>query len=271
MASAAERTGNVRIGTSVTAPILRYHPAVVAQAFATLAFMYPGRIFLGLGAGEALNESPLGYSWPTPGQRIEMLEEAITVIKRLWGGNFVNFEGAHYRLRNAKLYTKPDGPIKIYVAAGGPKAAELAGRLADGLLLTPNLGRADRLFKAFKDGAENAGKDPESLERVVEILVSYDEDYDRALKSCRFWTGSMLPVFYNCDISDPRVIEENGKLVGDEAIQRRWIVATTAEEHIRLIERYVKVGFNHLYFVSSSPDEAKFLKFYGEKVLPHFR
>lgn len=271
IASAAERTRNVKIGTSVTAPILRYHPAIVAQAFATLAYMYPDRIFLGLGAGEALNESPLGYAWPAASQRVEMLEEAMIAIRRLWDGDFVNFEGKYYKLRNAKLYTKPDRPIKVYVAAGGPRTAELAGRLADGLLLTPNLGQADRLFNAFENGAKRAGRDPGSLEKVVEILVSYDEDYGKALKACRFWTGAMLPVFYKCDISDPREIEENGRLVGDEAIESRWIVASTAEEHVKRIERYVKAGFNHLFFVSSSPDEAKFLKFYGEKVLPYFR
>jgi len=271
MASAAERTRNVKIGTSVTAPILRYHPAIVAQAFATLAYMYPGRILLGLGAGEALNESPLGYVWPTPRQRVEMLEEALLIIRKLWSEDFVNFEGKYYKLINAKLYTRPDRPIMVYVAAGGPRTAELAGRLADGLLLTPNLGKADRLFNAFENGAVMAGRDPRSLEKVVEILVSYDEDYGKALKACRFWTGAMLPIFYKFDISDPREIEENGRLVGDEAIESRWIVATTAEEHIERIERYVKAGFNHLYFVSSSPDEAKFLKFYGEKVLPHFR
>jgi len=271
MASAAERTRNMRIGTSVTAPILRYHPAVVAQAFATLAYMYPDRIYLGLGAGEALNESPLGYVWPAPKQRIEMLEEAMIVIRRLWNEDFVNFKGKYYMLRNAKLYTKPNRPIKVYVAAGGPRTAELAGRLADGILLTPNLGQSERLFKAFRNGAEKAGREPESLERVVEILVSYDENHEKALKSCRFWTGSMLPVFYKCDISDPREIEENGRLVGNEAIEKRWIVATTAEEHINRVENYVKAGFNHLYFVSSSPDESKFIKFYGEKVLPHFR
>jgi len=271
LASTAERTENVKIGTSVTAPILRYHPAIVAQAFATLAYMYPDRIFLGLGAGEALNESPLGYVWPTPSQRVEMLEESMIVIRKLWDGDFVSFEGKYYKLRNAKLYTRPDGAIKVYVAAGGLRTAELAGRLADGLLLTPNLGQAERLFNAFKNGAKKMGRDPDSLEKVVEILVSYDEDYEKALKACRFWAGSMLPEFYKFDISDPREIEGKGRLVADEAIESRWIVATTAEEHIRRIERYIKVGFNHLYFVSSSPDEAKFLKFYGEKILPYFR
>jgi len=183
MASAAERTKNMRIGTSVTAPTLRYHPAIVAQAFATLAVMYPNRIFLGLGAGEALNESPLGYAWPSPKQRVEMLEEAIIVIKKLWKDDFVSFEGKYYRLKKAKLYTKPEKPVKIYIAAGGPKVAELAGKHADGLLLGPHLGQAKELFRAFENGARKAGRDPTSLEKVVEILVSYNENYEAALKA----------------------------------------------------------------------------------------
>jgi len=272
IAAAAEKTQNIKIGTSVTAPILRYNPGIVAQAFATLAVMYPNRIFLGLGAGEALNESPLGYTWPSPKQRVEMLEEAIIVIKKLWNQNFVNFEGKYYKLKKANLYTKPNQSPKIYIAAGGRRVAELAGRHAEGILLGPgSLDQAKELFKAFENGAEKAGRDPTSLEKVAEILVSYNEDYSVALKACRFWAGSMLPVFFKYDISDPREIETHGRFVGDEAIAKRWIVATAAEEHIKGIEKYIKDGFNHLYFVSSSPDEMEFIKFYGEKVLPHLR
>ncbi|MEM2841948.1 MAG: TIGR03557 family F420-dependent LLM class oxidoreductase [Thermoproteota archaeon] len=272
IAAAAERTKRAKIGTSVTAPILRYHPAIVAQAFATLAHMYPGRIFLGLGAGEALNESPLGYDWPKPKQRLEMLEEAIIVIKKLWRGSFVNFDGKYYRLRGANLYTKPGEPLRVYIAAGGPKVARLAGKYADGIVFVPKEPRqTELLLSAFDDGARNAGRDPSKLEKVAEILVSYDEDYDAASKSCRFWAGSMLPLFYKYDISDPREIEEHGKFVGDEAIARRWIVANTIDEHVKRLEEHIKAGFNHLYFVSSSPNETKFLKFYGEKVLPCLR
>lgn len=271
MASAAEKTKRMKIGTSVTAPILKYRPAIVAQAFATLAVMYPGRIFLGLGAGEALNESPLGYRWPSPKQRVEMLEEAVILIKKLWNEDFVNFEGKYYRLKEAKLYTKPKEPLKIYVAAGGLRVAEMAGRHADGLLVGPGCEQVEKMFKAFENGAKKAGRDPKSLEKVVEILVSYNENYEDALKACRFWAGCMLPVFFKYDISDPREIEAHGRFVGDEVIAKRWVVGTRAEDHIKRIEEYVKAGFDHMYFVSSSPDEMKFIKFYGEEVLPYFR
>jgi len=176
MAAAAERTRNMKIGTSVTAPILRYHPALVAQAFATLAVMYPDRILLGLGAGEALNESPLGYTWPSPKQRVEMLEEAMIVMKKLWNEDFVSFQGKYYTLKKAKLYTKPSKPIKTYVATGGHRIAELAGKYADGLLLSSltELEQSRKLLRTFENSAKKAGRDPTSLEKVVEIQVSFD-------------------------------------------------------------------------------------------------
>jgi coenzyme F420-dependent glucose-6-phosphate dehydrogenase len=269
IASAAERTKNMRIGTAVTAPILRYHPAVVAQAFATLGATYPGRIFLGLGTGEALNESPLGYLWPTPPRRVEMLEEAIIIIKRLWDGDFVDFKGNYYTIKRAKLYTRPDKPIKIYVAAGGSRVAELAGRLADGIIFLPELEKIKVLSDAFEKGARKAGRDPTFLEKIVEVLVSYDEDYDKALKSCRRLASAMLPLLFKYDIYDPLEIESYGELVGDEAISKRWIIGTTPEEHIRRIEEFMRIGANHLYFGSLSPDEHKFIKFYAEEVLPN--
>ncbi|MEM2123213.1 MAG: TIGR03557 family F420-dependent LLM class oxidoreductase [Candidatus Bathyarchaeia archaeon] len=269
IASAAEKTKTMRIGTAVTAPILRYHPAVVAQAFATLGATYPGRIFLGLGTGEALNESPLGYLWPTSGRRVEMLEEAIIIIKMLWNGGFVDFNGKYYTLKRAKLYTRPDKPVRIYVAAGGPRVAELAGRLADGIILLPDLEKIKVLNDAFLAGAKKAGRDSKSLDRIVEILVSYDEDYEKALKSCRRLAAPMLPLLFKYDIHDPKEIEAYGKLVGDEAIAKRWIIGTTPEEHIRRIRDFIKMGANHLYFGSLSPNEHKFLQFYAKEVLPN--
>nr|MDO8135900.1 TIGR03557 family F420-dependent LLM class oxidoreductase [Candidatus Njordarchaeum guaymaensis] len=271
IASAAERTRNMTIGTSVTAPILRYHPAIVAQAFATLGYMYPNRIFLGLGAGEALNESPLGYAWPSPRERVEMLREALVVIKKLWSEDFVSFEGKYYRLKKANLYTKPPNPLKLYIATAGTKVAEITGEEADGILLIDTGERAKQLMSSFERGARRAGRDPSRLEKVAEVMVSYDEDYKTAVKSVRFWAGSMLPIFYKCDVSDPREIEVHGEFVGDEVLEKAWIIGTTAEQHLERIEDYMKTGFNHLYFCSSSPNERKFIKFYGEKILPYLR
>jgi coenzyme F420-dependent glucose-6-phosphate dehydrogenase len=272
MASAAERTRKMRIGTSVTAPILRYHPAIVAQAFATLAFTYPDRIFLGVGAGEALNESPLGYRWPSPKERLEMLEEAIIIIRKLWTEEFVTLKGKYYCLKKANLYTKPPNPMKIIIAAGGPRAAELAGRLGDGVMVaTGSIEAAKKLLRVFEDGARKAGRDPDLLEKVPEVMVSYSDDYEAALKSCRFWAGCMIPSFFNQDISDPREIEPQRQTVTDDAIAKKWIVATTAEEHIRRVREFVKAGFNHLELLSSNPDERKFIELYAREVLPHLK
>jgi coenzyme F420-dependent glucose-6-phosphate dehydrogenase len=137
MAAAAERTNSVEIGTAVTCPILRYNPAIVAQAFATLACMYPNRIFLGLGTGEAMNEVPVGCEWPKFAERVERLEESIRIMKLLWNENFVTFNGKYYKLRKANLYTKPKSPPPIFVASTGARVAEIAGRHADGLLTVP--------------------------------------------------------------------------------------------------------------------------------------
>jgi coenzyme F420-dependent glucose-6-phosphate dehydrogenase len=161
--------------------------------------------------------------------------------------------------------------MKVCIATAGKKVAELAGKYADGLLLGADLDQAKILFAAFEDSAKKAGRNPASLEKIVELPVSYDEDRDAALKSCRFWRGAMLPIFYRYDISDPREIEACGRLVGDEALARRWIVAATADEHIKRIQPYIDAGFDHLCFVSSSPDERKFIRFYAERVLPNLR
>jgi len=273
LAVAAERTGRVKVGPCVVAPILRYHPAIVAQAFATLAVMYPKRVFLALGTGEALNEMPIGYDWPSYKERRERLEEAIKVIKFLWARSFVNFKGKYYRLRKANLYTKPREPIPLYVAASGPKTAELAGMYADGFLTLPFPPEHYRkvLFPAVERGAKAAGRDPASVAKLLELCVSYDENYDKALDACKFWRATCIPVFFKYGIFDPREIEESGNLVGKEGLETQWFIATTPYAHIKKIEEYIKLGFTNIHIQSSSPDEKKFIKMYGEKVLPYLK
>lgn len=271
LGSVAALTKKVKLGTGVTAPTLRYHPAIVAQCFATLGYMYPGRIFLGLGTGEAMNESPLGFGWPSYSERLQRLEEAIHIILSLWREDWVNFRGRYYKLENANLYTKPSLPIPIYVAACGPKAAFVAGKYADGMINLPMSTHMyiDKLFPAMRRGAAQSGRDPESLEKIIELEVSYDEDYEKALKSCRFWAGTKVP---NCiDIADPREIEARGREIPDEVLTESWFVFTTEEEIIKLIEEYSKLGFSHIVFLSSSPSENKFIQLMGTKVLPYVK
>lgn len=273
LAAVAERTERVKVGTGVTVPILRYNPAIVAQAFATLAAMHPGRVFLGLGTGEALNEMPVGCDWPSYGERRARLEEAIRIIRALWTRPFVNFRGKYYRLRKANLYTKPTKPIPIYVAAAGPKSAELAGKYADGIITTPATPEFydEILFKAVDRGAKAKKRDPSSVEKLLEFMVSYDEDYERAVNACKFWAATCVPIFFKYGISDPREIEQTGNLVGLEGLKTQWFISTDLDDHIKEIEKYVKLGFKNIHVQSTSPDEKKFIRAYGEKVLPYLK
>ncbi len=273
MGSAAEKTRKVQIGSAVTCPMFRYHPAIVAQAFATLGFMYPERIFLGLGTGEAMNEVPLGYEWPSFKERIQRLEEAIKVIKLLWSESWVTFKGRYYRLKKANLYTKPKSPVPIYVAASGVAATELAGKYADGLLTLPfpESHYTNVLFPTLNKAAREMGRDPESIDKAVEVYVSYDQDYDKALASVRCWAGTALPFVFKYPVSDPREIESYGRLVGNEQLVQSWLIGTTPEQHIKCIEKYIRLGFTNIHVTSSSPEELKTIELYAKQILPYIK
>jgi coenzyme F420-dependent glucose-6-phosphate dehydrogenase len=275
MAAAAERT-KLPVGTAVTAPTFRYHPAVVAQAFATLAAMYPNRIRLGIGVGEPLNESPLGFQWPPVEERIEKFEEAVQVIKLLWSKTFIEFSGKYYQLRKANLYTKPEKPPPLYIATGGPKMSRLAGKYADGLITFIQPEQSEnfyqrRLFRPLEESARENKRDPSKFEKVVMVEVSYDEDYDRALKACRFWSSECLSFVPKYDVSDPREIEKWSHAVGDEAMAKIFLISNQPDEHIRRLELLIKAGFTHLDMLSFSPNEEKFLEMYKKHVIPYIQ
>ena len=274
LGAAAQATQKIKYGTGLTCPTFRYHPGLVAQAFATLDYMYPGRIFLSLGTGEALNEMPLGYEWPQHGERLQRLEEAIEVIRKLWTGELVSHKGSFYRLRKAKLYTPPKQKIPIYVAASGPKAAELAGRVGDGLLTITNPEDSyftDLIFPATDRGLRTTTKDPRAFEKNVELQVSYDEDYEKAVQSVRPWAGNVMPIFFNLGVYDPRVVEEHGKFVGDHELAKIWVISTSSEPIVKAIERYSKLGFTGIHITSSSPSQEKFMKLYEKEIRPNFK
>jgi coenzyme F420-dependent glucose-6-phosphate dehydrogenase len=273
LGAAAQATKNIRFGTGLTCPTFRYNPGIVAQAFATLDHMFPGRIFISVGTGEALNEVPLGYEWPEHGERLQRLEEAILVMRKLWTGDRVSFKGTHYRLRGAKLYTPPKAKIPIFVAAFGKKAAELAGRLGDGLLTVTNPDDSyfkELIFPAVERGLVSSARDRDTFQRHIELQVSFDEDYDRAVDSVRPWAGSMMPIFFNLGVYDPRVIEDHGKLVGDRELAKVWVIATSSEPIVKAIERYGKLGFTGVHITSSSPSQERFMKLYEKEILPIF-
>jgi coenzyme F420-dependent glucose-6-phosphate dehydrogenase len=272
MASAAERTKRVRIGTAVTCPILRYNPAIVAQAFATLGSMYPGRIALGLGTGEPLNEMPVGCEWPSFKERAERIEEAIQVISELWTSERVTFRGKYYSLLKATLYTRPEKKVSMYVAGIGSRLALIAGKYADGFITSgtiPMERYSSILFPALEKGARLADRDPASLRKVVEVFVSYAETFDKALASARSWAAVLLPIWWKYPIYDPIEIEACGDQVGNEQLARMWCISDSAEDHIRNLERFVKAGFDEIYISSTSPDEKEAIDFYGKNVLPY--
>lgn len=286
-AAAQATRSTIRLGTGLTCPSFRYHPALVAQAFATMDHMYPNRFFLSVGTGEALNEKPLGYRWPSYKERVGRLEEAIQIIRMLWNGeeeekekeNVHTFKssGNYFTLRKEarRLYTLPRGKIPIYVAASGPTVSEVAGRLGDGLLTPPSASDStfkDVIFPAVKKGLKASERSWDEFERHVEVWMSFDqEDYDRALRAVRPWAGSILPVFYKLGVSDPREIEMHGNLVGDEQLSKVWIIGTSSDPFIKAIERYSNLGFTGIHVTSSSPDQGKFIELFRKEVLPYFK
>jgi len=274
ISAAAERTKMIKLGTAVTAPILRYNPAVVAQAFATMSYLYPGRIILGLGTGEALNESPVGAGWPSFKERLERLEEAVQIIKLLWRGGFVNFRGKYYRLRTAKLYTPSKGEIPIYIAASGQSTAYLAGKLGAGLITLAGLGLdwlRENVIRSYRKGVADSGIASPREGLVCEVIASYDEDEDKALKNCWPFAVTLIPLIFRANVYDPREIEKYGYLVREDLIRERWIVSSKPEEHIERHAKLAELGFNHIEIVDISPDHRAFIRFYQEKVIPYFQ
>ncbi len=272
LSTALAKTNSMSFGTGVSAPLHRYHPAMLAQAFATLDHMYPGRVGLGLATGEAMNEVPLGFDWPPFKERVERLEESIEILRRLWSEEFVTFEGKHYRLKGANLYVRAERSIPIYLAASGPTVAELAGRLTDGLLTVPQ--PEDRLtnviLPAFRKGIEGADRGRRDLRLLLEFKFSFNEDYDRALASIRRWGSTEVPGIFNRNIHDPRELESLAMTVEPEELLKTWHVVTDLEALMAPIEEYARLGFDEVYLHSSSPDEEVVLVELGKTLLPHF-
>ena len=274
LGSAAERTKRIVLGTSVLTPTFRYQPAVVAQAFGTLSDLYPGRFILGVGSGESLNEIAVtGGEWPPAKERLARLRESVELIRKLWTDELVSFDGEYYHTRNATIYDKPAQPVPIYMSAGGPVAAKLAGRLGDGFICTSGKGDSlyrDQLLPAVEEGARAAGRDPASIERTIEVKVSFDTDRNRALQDTRIWAALALPADDKVDIHDPREMEQKAAAVADQA-HRRWLVSNDPEEHLEQIRPYIELGFTHLIFHAPGDDQSRFLQLYSKEILPRIR
>ncbi|MBV9707138.1 MAG: glucose-6-phosphate dehydrogenase (coenzyme-F420) [Chloroflexi bacterium] len=274
LAAVGERTNRVLLGTSVLTPTFRYQPAVVAQAFGTLGVLNPGRMILGVGSGESLNEVAVtGMEWPPAKERLARLREAVALIRRLWTEELVTFDGDYYHTRNATIYDRPDQPIPIYISAGGPVAAKFAGRAGDGFICTSGKGDKlyrDQLLPAVEEGAKAAGRDPATLERTIEVKVSYDTNRERALRDTRIWAALALPAEDKVAIDDPREMERKAEAVADQA-HRRWLVSNDPDEHVEQIRPYIELGFTHLVFHAPGGDQSRFLQLYAEEILPRLR
>jgi coenzyme F420-dependent glucose-6-phosphate dehydrogenase len=275
MSAVGERTSRVLLGTSVLTPTFRYHPAVIAQAFATMGCLFPGRVMVGVGTGEAMNEVAVtGIEWPEFKERYARLRESVRLMRALWTDERVTFEGDYYRTDGATIYDRPEQPVPVYIAAGGPQVAKYAGRAGDGFICTSGKGMelyADKLLPAVAEGREAAGKDPEGIDRMIEIKLSYDPDPERALENTRFWAPLALTGEQKAGLEDPIEMQRAGDALPIEQVASRWIVASDPEEAVAAVKPYVDLGFDHLVFHAPGEDQRRFLDAFSEQVVPRLR
>jgi G6PDH family F420-dependent oxidoreductase len=259
-------------GTAVTCPGFRYHPAVIAHAAATLGAMFPGRFWLGLGAGEALNEHILGGEWPEANVRSAMLFEAIEIINKLFTGNVVKHRGEHFKLESAKLYTRPEQPVPIYVATAGPVNAKRTGKFADGMI---TVGAADEkigmLWDKFDEGAREAGKDPKGKPKLLQIHLSWAPTDEVAMDNAlREWPNGGM-AFPKQDIKNPEDFALMAKLVRPEHFTNRCEVSSSLAAQTENIQHYVDMGFDEIHLHNVGRNQKEFIEVFGKEVLPNLR
>ena len=255
----ASTTDRIHVGTGVTCPIQRMHPAIVAQAAATAAEMLPGRFHLGVGSGEALNEHVVGGHWPVPSERLEMLEEAIDVIRQLWEGDRVNFAGKHFRVDSARLFTRPQTPPELYVAAASPAAARMAAR-NDGLIAT---GPDPDLFREF---AENGGG---GKPRFGQITVCWAPNMPAAVETARrVWPISALSWEVRGNVPTPEIFDEVTKRVDESELTAKIICGPDAAPIIDEARKFEEAGFDHIYFHQVGKNQQEFMEFYRGEIAP---
>ena len=267
MTAVGERTRRVVLGTSVMTPTFRYNPAVVAQSFATMACLYPGRIVLGVGTGEALNEVATGFTgdWPEFKERFARLREAVDLLRQLWTGERVDFRGEYYRTEGATVYDVPDEPVPVYVAAGGPVVARYAGRAGDGFICTSGKGMdlyTEKLLPAVDEGLATAEREPASIDRMIEVKLSYDPDPALALENTRFWAPLSLTPEQKHSVEDPVEMERLADELPIEQVAKRWVVASDPDEVTEAVRAYVDAGFTHLVLHAPGHDQRRFLELY---------
>jgi len=273
LAAMGQASSKAVLGTSVLTPTLRYHPSIVAHSFATLASLSPGRIFLGIGSGEAMNETPAtGQEFPGRKERRLRLAEAIELIRKLWDEERVDFKGDYYEVSRATIYDRPDEQVPIFVAASGPLAAKLAGRVGDGFICTS--GKDPELYRTLLDnlteGAKQVHRDPAQIRRMIEVKVSYDRDPEHALDACKWWAALALSPEQKEGIEDPIEMERVADANAHNA-HTRFIVSSDPEEVVEKIGAYLDMGFDDLVLHAPGGDQARFLEQFSEDVAPALR
>ena len=275
LAALGERTKG-DIGPGVTAPTFRWHPAMVAQASATLAAMYPGRHWLGLGSGEALNEHIVAQYWPEAPERINRMFEAIEIINKLFSasiaGKDVKHSGQFYKLESTRLWTMPEVAPEILVATAGPVTAKRAGKTVDGLITVgAPLEKIDMLFGKFDEGAREVGKDPSTMPKVLQLHMSWAETDEQALANAMHeWPNGGMK-FPKGDIRSPFELEQMAKLVRPEDFEGRMVIDADPDVHRAYIQKFVDLGFDRIYLHNAGRDQREFLEAFGREVLPGLR
>ena len=264
------------MGPGVTCPSFRFHPAVVAQAAATLEAMYPGRSWLGVGAGEALNEHVIAGYWPEAGERSLRMFEAIEVIKKLFdaslAGKDVKHSGTWFKLETTRLWTMPETAPPILVATAGPINAKKTGRLADGMITVgAPLEKIDGLFAKFAEGAREAGKDPDTMPKVLQLHLSWDTTDEQALVNAMTeWPNGGMK-FPKADIRSPHDFAAMAKLVRPEDFEGRMVISSDPDVHRAAIQKFVDLGFDRVYLHNVGRNQAQWIEVFGREVLPKLR
>jgi len=268
MTAAAEHTKG-DIGPGVTCPSFRQHPAIIAQAAATMAAMYPGRFWLGLGSGEALNEHIVGGYWPEPAERIARMFEAIEIIRKLFTGTDVKHSGPFYKMETMRLWTMPAEPPPIYVATAGTITAERTGRLCDGIITVGAAeSKIETIFHHFSEGARRANRDPSKMPKIIQIHLSWAETDEQALQNALIeWPNGGMK-FPKQDIRSPHDFEQMAKLVRPEDFEGRMLISSDLEAHRREIQKYINLGFDRVYLHNVGRNQREWAEAFGREVLP---
>jgi coenzyme F420-dependent glucose-6-phosphate dehydrogenase len=268
---AAGQATSLPLGTGVTPPGPRYHPVLIAQAWATLENLFPGRPYLGFGSGESLNESPLGADWPSLREQRERMEEALELIHRLFEGERVTHSGTHFATNEAYLHTRLERRPPIYISAFGPKAAAVAGRLGDGLWTLADPENAPEVIDAYRSAAEDAGREPGEI--LLQAGFSWAQDDDEALEGARVWKGAQPEEFYTDDWHRPQEMYEEGeRQVSDDDLREAFIISSDPEVHAERVREVEKLGATIVVLMNNSgADPHGAIRAYGEHVLPAVR